>query len=77
MNSSSNNQIKALKILLYFVQSDSKLFSEFITLEGYKLLTKALSSSQIQPSCSMLMVYTFYDNKLNQIIYFIILKILI
>ncbi|XP_060836143.1 lysosomal-trafficking regulator isoform X2 [Rhopalosiphum padi] len=55
-HSSSNDQVKALQILLHFVQSDSKLYSEFITLDGYKLLTKALTSSKIQPSCSMLMV---------------------
>lgn len=52
--------MKALKILLHFVQSDSKLYSEFISLDGYKLLTKALTTSQIQPSCSMLMVYLFF-----------------
>jgi len=58
-HSSSNDQVKALKILLHFVQSDSKLYSEFIILDGYKLLTKALISSKIQPSCPMLMVYIF------------------
>jgi len=51
--------VKALKILLHFVQSDSKLYSEFITFDGYKLLTKALTSSHVQPSCSMLMVCIF------------------
>ncbi|VVC33396.1 Hypothetical protein CINCED_3A019913 [Cinara cedri] len=55
-NSSPNDQVKALKILLHFVQSDSKLYSEFITLDGYKLITKALTSSQIQPNCSVLVV---------------------
>lgn len=59
MDSSSNDQVQALKILLHFVQSDSKLYSEFITLDGYKLLTKALTSSKIQPSCSMLMVFIY------------------
>lgn len=58
-HSSSPDQVKALKILLHFVQSDSKLYSEFITLDGYKLLTKALTSSKIQPSCPMLMVYIY------------------
>jgi len=59
LNSSSNDQVNALKILLHFIQSDSKLYSEFISLDGYKLLTKALTTSQIQPSCSLLMVCIF------------------
>lgn len=55
-NSSSDDQLKALKVLLHFIQSDSKLYSEFITLDGYKLLAKALTSSQIHSNCSLLMV---------------------
>lgn len=58
-NSSSVDQVKALKILLHFIQTDGKLYSEFISLDGYKLLTKALTTSKIQPSCSMLMVCIF------------------
>lgn len=61
-NSSSSDQVKALKILLHFVQSDGKLYSEFISLDGYKLLTKALTTSQIQPSSSMLMVCIYFNS---------------
>ncbi|XP_050540589.1 lysosomal-trafficking regulator isoform X2 [Daktulosphaira vitifoliae] len=56
LNSSSDDeQEKTLKILLHFINVNSKLYSEFIMLDGYKLLTKILTSSRIKPNCTMLM----------------------